>query len=266
MRTPLDTTFENRDPYKILGVAADAPAAAVRKAYLELARRHHPNLFATDPEKYRSSTVLMQDINAAYELLSDPARRELWDRSRPGAPRKTQRPRPAPAQGVYYHTEHVDNIIRKYNEFVDSLATPAQREDAIRKIRAFQKGPAGAGYVKKLVAAIYGDVVDLLLQGRRISVYDDGLVELMFLYEGALEVAPSAVFTTYAYVMHRDNHGKVPADLGPKPHRQGPAKPPLLQLRHETGPAKPKGTADRVWEWLMAKPGAKPDQPRRPRA
>ena len=133
MKNSLDTTFDHKDPYRILGVTADAAPGAIRKAYLDLARRNHQDLFATDPEKYRSSTALMQDINSAYELLSDPARRELWDRKHRGAPRKA--PRPAPPQNAHFESEQAHRVIRKYNEFVGSLRTAKERQEAARKIR-----------------------------------------------------------------------------------------------------------------------------------
>jgi hypothetical protein len=263
VKNSLDTTFDHRDPYKILGVTTDATPGAIRKAYLELAKRNHQDLFATDPEKYRSSTVLMQDINCAYELLSEPTKREFWDRRHLGAPRKA--PRPAPARSVHHESEQVQLVIRKYNEFVGSLRTAAERRDAARKIRKFQASPNGSAYVRKLVACHYQQVIDLFNLDRRIdrpiSVFDDGLVEIMLLYPGALEVAPSEVFITYAYLLHQENRGKVPGAPGTgKPRRgSGPGDPrvPMLRLRYEhgsAGPAPAKDVGARIWKWLMAKP------------
>ena len=270
MKNALDTTFDHKDPYRILGVTADAAPGAIRKAYLELAKRNHQDLFATDPEKYRSSTVLMQDINAAYELLSDPAKREFWDRRHPGTPRQASRqaPQPAPAPTAQHESELVHLVIRKYNEFVDSLRTPAQRQEAARKIRKFQTSRDGSAYIRKVVASHYQEVIDLLNRDGRVSVFDDGLVEMMFLYAGMLEVSPSEVFITYAYLLHRENRGKVPAAPGTaKPKRRGPDpsdfRVPMLRLRHDpgsTGPAPAKDVGARIWDWLLSKP-----QPRRPR-
>jgi hypothetical protein len=260
MKNSLDTTFDHKDPYKVLGVTADAAPGAIRKAYLELAKRNHQDLFATDPEKYRSSTVLMQDINSAYELLSDPARREFWDRRHLGAPRKA--PQPAPAPTAHHESELAHLVIRKYNQFVDSLRTPAQRQEAARKIRKFQASREGSAYIRNVVASHYQQVIDLLNRGGRVSVFDDGLVEMMFLYAGALEVAPSGVFITYAYLLYRENRGKVPPAPGtPKPKRRGPSpsdsRVPMLRLRHDPvskGPAPAKDVGARIWDWLMSKP------------
>ncbi len=262
MKNPLDTTFDHKDPYRILGVTADATSGAIRKAYLNLARRNHQDLFATDPEKYRSSTLLMQDINSAYELLCDPARRELWNRRHRGAPRTAppKAPRPAPAQSAHFESEQAQIVIRKYNEFVGSLRTAKERQKAARKIRKFQASRDGSAFIRKLVASHYQQVIDLLNLGGRISVYDDGLVEIMYLYAGALEVDPSEVFITYAYLVHRENRGKVPAAPGTgKPQRRGPRTGDfmitMLRLRRgpgSTGPSPAKDLGARIRDWLRS--------------
>jgi hypothetical protein len=266
MKNSLDTTFDHKDPYRILGVTADATPVAIRKAYLELAKRNHQDLFATDPEKYRSSTALMQDINSAYEMLSDPARRELWNRKHRGAPRTAPRtapptaPRPAPAQSAHFESEQTHRVIRKYNEFVSSLRTAKERQEAARKIRKFQASRDGTAYIRKLIVSHYQPVIDLLNRGGRVSVYDDGLVEFMFLYAGALEVDPSEVFVTYAYLVHRENRGKFPAAPGAgKPQRRGTGTGDfmvtMLRLRRNpgsTGPAPAKDLGARIWNWLRS--------------
>jgi hypothetical protein len=258
MKNSLDTTFEHKDPYRILGVTADANPEAIRKAYLNLARRNHQDLFATDPEKYRSSTKLMQDINSAYEMLSDPARRELWNRKHRGAPRTA--PRPAPAQSAHFESEQTRGVIRKYNEFVASLRTAKDRQNAARKIREFQASRGGSAFIRELVASLYQPVIDLLNRGGRITVYDDGLVEIMFLYAGALEVDPSEVFITYAWLVHRENRGKVPASMGTgKPQRRGPGTGDfmvtMLRLRRNpssTGQTPARDLGARIWNWIRS--------------
>jgi hypothetical protein len=258
MKNSLDTTFEHKNPYRILGVTVDATPEAIRKAYLNLAKRNHQDLFATDPEKYRSSTKLMQDINSAYEMLSDPARRELWNRKHREAPRTA--PRPAPAQSAHFESEQTRSVIRKYNEFVVSLRTAKDRQKAARKIREFQASRGGSAFIRELIASLYQPVIDLLNRGGRITVYDDGLVEIMFLYAGALEVDPSEVFITYAYLVHRENRGRVPASTGTgKPQRRGPGTGDfmvtMLRLRRNpgsTGPAPAKDLGARIWNWLRS--------------
>ena len=67
--------FNNYDPYAVLGVKPDADAAAIRSAYLHLAKIYHPDRFAkvdlpTEVADYLSAVV--KRINLAYgELRRD---------------------------------------------------------------------------------------------------------------------------------------------------------------------------------------------------
>jgi hypothetical protein len=80
------------DPYRILQVAPNADLEAIHAAYRRLARRYHPDLNSR-PE----AAEQMRAINAAYGLLSDPARRAASDARRffPRAPVVTVPPRPS---------------------------------------------------------------------------------------------------------------------------------------------------------------------------
>ncbi len=62
--------------YDILQVAPDAPAQEVRAAYRRMAQRYHPD---KSPDN-RFAPKVMANVNKAYAVLSDPARREEHDR------------------------------------------------------------------------------------------------------------------------------------------------------------------------------------------
>jgi DnaJ-class molecular chaperone len=64
------------DPYQMLGVAKDASADDIRKAYRNLAKKHHPDL---NPGNKAAEDKFKQ-ISAANELLSDPEKRARYDR------------------------------------------------------------------------------------------------------------------------------------------------------------------------------------------
>ena len=64
------------DPYKVLGVARDASADDIRKAYRRLAKQWHPD---TNPDKPEAE-ARFKEISAAYALLSDPEQRARYDR------------------------------------------------------------------------------------------------------------------------------------------------------------------------------------------
>ena len=65
-----------KDPYQTLGVPRTASAAEIRKAYHKLAKQVHPDLHPGD----KARETRFKDINAAYDLLSDPDKRARFDR------------------------------------------------------------------------------------------------------------------------------------------------------------------------------------------
>jgi hypothetical protein len=66
--------------YELLGVPAGADAATIRRAYLALARRHHPDLHAeSDAATQDRSRRMMQDVNQAWAVLGDADRRRRYD-------------------------------------------------------------------------------------------------------------------------------------------------------------------------------------------
>jgi curved DNA-binding protein len=66
-----------RDYYEVLGVPRSAPAAEIKRAYRQLARKHHPDL---QPAAERPKAAeRFKEINEAYEVLSDPDKRAKYD-------------------------------------------------------------------------------------------------------------------------------------------------------------------------------------------
>jgi curved DNA-binding protein len=70
--------LEFKDYYAALGVAPDADAETIKKAYRKLAREHHPDVKPGD----KSAEERFKEINEAYQALSDPARRKKYDELR----------------------------------------------------------------------------------------------------------------------------------------------------------------------------------------
>lgn len=66
------------DPYAVLGVARSAAQAEIKAAYQTLVAKYHPDLHQQNPLEDLAKERMVE-INAAYELLSDPARRAAYD-------------------------------------------------------------------------------------------------------------------------------------------------------------------------------------------
>lgn len=65
-----------RDYYRILGISRKVDEREVRRAYLKLARKYHPDVNPGDGQV----VVLFKEIQEAYHVLVNPAARKLYDR------------------------------------------------------------------------------------------------------------------------------------------------------------------------------------------
>ncbi|MCU1354364.1 MAG: hypothetical protein JWM05_3573 [Acidimicrobiales bacterium] len=66
--------------YEVLGVPMGADPAEIRRAYVRLARRHHPDVHLdADPTGQDRASRRMQDINQAWQVLGDPHQRARYD-------------------------------------------------------------------------------------------------------------------------------------------------------------------------------------------
>ncbi|PAV16459.1 hypothetical protein PNOK_0807900 [Pyrrhoderma noxium] len=70
LKMPVETEL-----YDILGVAPDASESEIKRAYYKKAKEHHPDKNINDPE----ASKRFQEIGTAYEILSDPHTREVYD-------------------------------------------------------------------------------------------------------------------------------------------------------------------------------------------
>jgi curved DNA-binding protein len=67
-----------QDYYEALGVPRDASSEDIRRAYRQLARKHHPDL-----SKEPGAEDRFKEVSEAYEVLRDPEKRERYDRLGP---------------------------------------------------------------------------------------------------------------------------------------------------------------------------------------
>ena len=77
----LDTPPQTPDLWAVLGLEPGDDAASLKRAFRQQARLWHPDLNGNDPvaeERFKA-------VNAAYAILSDPNRRQAWERGQGGS-------------------------------------------------------------------------------------------------------------------------------------------------------------------------------------
>src|SRR5690242_4687254 len=70
--------WAQKDFYAVLGVAKDASAAEIKKAYRKLARDNHPDSNPGDTAKHER----FKQVAEAYDVVGDPEKRGKYDEVR----------------------------------------------------------------------------------------------------------------------------------------------------------------------------------------
>ena len=71
---------KNKDYYEILGVDKNASDEEIKKKYRAAAMKYHPDRWANGTDEEKSNAELkFKEIAEAYEVLSDPQKRQMYD-------------------------------------------------------------------------------------------------------------------------------------------------------------------------------------------
>jgi DnaJ-class molecular chaperone len=91
-----------RDFYKVLGVKQKAGPEKIKRAYRQAAKRYHPDLSPRNEEKFR-------EVQEAYDTLSDPEKKALYDREVLEKPPSVVRSQPYDAYPLGNHPSSLFN-------------------------------------------------------------------------------------------------------------------------------------------------------------
>lgn len=122
------------DPYKVLGVARDASADDIRKAYRQLAKENHPDLHPGDT----AAEERFKAVSAAYDLLGDPDKRGRFDRGEIDAGGQEK-----PEQQYYRH--YADAGAEHPYHSTEGFADFADKGDVFSDLFGHARGPGQAG-------------------------------------------------------------------------------------------------------------------------
>jgi curved DNA-binding protein CbpA len=120
------------DPYVVLGVPRGADDARIHAAYRDAVRRTHPDA--------GGSSAAFEDVQEAYEVLRDPARRAAFERDPPRT-----RVRPAATQAPHR------------SSMEDLLAESQRLEDEARRLAGMAARHSGANEPTDSVGAVLRD-------------------------------------------------------------------------------------------------------------
>ena len=67
---------EKKDYYEILGVSKTATDDELKKAFRKMAKKYHPD---ANPDNKKEAEAKFKEVNEAYEVLSDPQKRKMYD-------------------------------------------------------------------------------------------------------------------------------------------------------------------------------------------
>lgn len=106
--------------YATLGLDRDCTRAQIRDAYRLLAKRYHPDLNQSSDE----ARVRTQAVNAAYEILSDPARRQSYDRELDDASQRS-----APGRGAKIERNISQEVRLRIEDFLRGTSLQVKVND-----------------------------------------------------------------------------------------------------------------------------------------
>ncbi len=101
-----------KDYYKTLGVKKDANDKEIKSAFRKMAKKYHPDANPDNPD----AEARFKEINEAYEVLSDPDKRQTYDRFgtvNPGAN--------MPGAGSQYYTNVDDGGDVPFNDIFEQI-------------------------------------------------------------------------------------------------------------------------------------------------
>lgn len=129
----------SRDYYDVLGVSRDADEKEIKRAFRKLAKELHPDANPDDP----TAADKFKEVNAAYEVLSNPDKRKQYDRFGPNYQQYQNMGGQTPYGNVHFDFEDMGDS--PFGDLFDSLfgGGNAARSRRGSSNTRFEYGPFG---------------------------------------------------------------------------------------------------------------------------
>jgi curved DNA-binding protein len=114
--------MEYKDYYKTLGVSKSATSSEIKQAYRRLAKKYHPDVHKEDKKAQMSEKF--REVNEAYEVLSDPKKKQMYDNLGSDWQNKAQHQNPFQGQGQkqgYSRTYTSSGNFGDFSDFFNSI-------------------------------------------------------------------------------------------------------------------------------------------------
>lgn len=191
--------------YELLDISEDATPEQIEKAYKRMASKHHPD---KNPGQEESAAQAFREMKEAYECLSDPERRVIYDESG-----DTSLAAENPAEDLLFHllneiTEHFDSaseILAKCHnvieEMIDECAERKLHTDRrLMTMNAMVKAIRFKGKGVNFLEGVLNDKIKKLEDERKslnsATIAAKGVWEILKDYDAVDRPAPNSPFET----------------------------------------------------------------------
>jgi curved DNA-binding protein CbpA len=184
-------------PYERLGVAKDASADDIKKAYRKLAMKYHPDRNQGDGAKKAEESF--KGAKEAYELLSDPVRRERYDRSGDEGPEPDLDDEALAVLCTFAEAaldDGAENVLMAIGEMLNlhAIEPTEQAKTARRKMRALERqrkrirGPAVGNFLHALIdrqLELQADLLEVAEHTLKINTHARGILKAYAMVDAA---------------------------------------------------------------------------------
>lgn len=195
---------DQKDYYQILGVSKSASSDEIKRAYRKLALEYHP-----DRNKSKDAEIKFKEVNKAYEVLSDPQKKQTYDQFGAAAFEQGAGQGPFGQQGPFNYTYYSTggqgnpNIDFDFGGFSDPFEIFEQ---------FFGGSPFGARSARRpaysleidFMEAVHGATKKVTIDGKTQTIkipggVDNGSRVRFEDYDVVIEVSPSSKFQREGY-------------------------------------------------------------------